>query len=209
MIKYLFIVLFFAPTLFAQTLKLNIYYVRGPSAIKKNQLETITATVIETYKNQLDIDLLINKLETIKNPFKRFQFLKRRKFLINAWYKYFYKKDSQNRDINLVILPPLTRPNKSLWFAGYAAATCAFDHYIPVAYVAGYFKNSVLQTNNLIATGITHELGHLLGAEHDPALPKTIMHPDPLSTLDTTGPLNFSQKSKRQIHACLDKRESH
>jgi predicted Zn-dependent protease len=59
------------------------------------------------------------------------------------------------------------------------------------------------------AAYVIHELGHLLGANHDWQIPATIMHADldgSVYWLDSDAPeIRFSKNSKKEIKKCLKK----
>lgn len=50
----------------------------------------------------------------------------------------------------------------------------------------------------LLGVLAAHEIGHIFGAEHDPSLPATIMHPAALAF----NPSSFSAKSVKEIWQC-------
>jgi hypothetical protein len=200
-IFFLGILFFLTTNLSAQTVKINIIHARGPYALSEKRAQELIAQVINIYQDQLGIDLFLVNFKTIKNPYSKLKLLSQRQHILSAWKRYFNRKSKS--EINLAILPPLQDFN-AIWLAGIANQICAINRITPVAYSNAEEFNFENQPRFLHSIfGATHEIGHLLGAQHDSSLPKSIMHPDPLSTIDETGPLKFSNKSKKEIFNCL------
>lgn len=99
--------------------------------------------------------------------------------------------------VRVVVAGPLVGPLGKEFFAGWAEATCRLDG----GFIFVNVKDDFLKT----ALVITHELGHIFGANHVKSIPATIMHPAAGSLLGMHPDPEFHQFSYDQIQECQRK----
>lgn len=107
------------------------------------------------------------------------------------------------REINFAFLPPTIDRVTGYWYSAGAAYICGSSNGMP-GFVFATDKNPLGETRILDVTLATaHELGHLLGAQHDNVGPPyTIMNYAVMQWTDTQSDFHFSSKSIGEISEC-------
>lgn len=186
-------------------LKLVLVCIVGKHAVTQEQCEWAAQQAFEVHREDLGV-VWMPVVKRTRNPFSRLTRLYTGIPLLVAWRGWFKRRRWYNsRDYYLAATPPWkSRQNgQRLWYlGGYADDTCARPnerHAIAGLTWANPFGAA---RGPYTPIPIAHELGHLIGAEHDSA-GCSLMHPAAMACF-TGQTLRFSEQSKAQIEQCLD-----
>lgn len=200
-----FLIAFFSVNAFATDITLKVLNVRGKQALTPERALELIDQVNIIFNKELKINFVLVEFKTINNKFKRFHNLTNQRHLVSLYERFFNNRDRSRTTLKYAIVSPL-RHDGLLWLAGAANGICSYKKESPVAYSSAEEKNSIGQLrydHSIIA--MAHEIGHLLGAEHDEnEKPISIMHPAPLSADRNPLELHFSFYSKSQIRECVN-----
>lgn len=125
-------------------------------------------------------------------------------YTVDGWYEgdgYDHWRPRLDDDkmgvVRVVIAGPLIGPLGKEFFAGWAEATCKLRG----GFIFVNVKTDLLKS----AIVITHELGHIFGAEHYKSNPPTIMHPNAGGLLGQEPNPVFHQFSYAEVQECRRK----
>lgn len=121
-----------------------------------------------------------------------------------GWEKYFARRRN-TAVLKLAITPPVFDKDGLWYVAGYASGTCSYkSKRNPVGLVNGSLVNPQgLSRSDHITAAIAHELGHLLGAEHAPEQPCSLMSHGMLGCVVPGERVPWATKSVDQILTCI------
>lgn len=186
-------------------LELVLICVVGRNALSAEQCADAATVATEQHRHELSVNWSIES-KKVRNPFSRLNKLHTAVPLLIAWRGWFERRRRFGRESYKIAVTPPWRSKIGgalvWWYSGgYADATCAGPG-ARIA-IAGATPRSPLGADRLWATpiSIAHELGHLVGAEHDDAGCST-MHPAALACYRGE-PLRFSARSVAEVRACL------
>lgn len=188
-----------------KTIFVSLVNAVGPNSLTDVRVLELFAKVKQHYSEDLNINLQLKRFQHQRDHWKQTLNIINRNNIIFKWVRYFARRHQTNKKVlKLVILNPIFDFN-SYWLAGMSIATCTYKRSNPVSVSnAEEFNSFGLARFNHSIVAAEHELGHSLGANHDPSLPATIMNPDPLPHLDEQGgEMHFSTFSFNQIRACI------
>lgn len=205
--KTIIALIFLALTTAAQAqVNVDLISVAGENALTKEESLQSFEVMKQKYADETGVDLQLVAFRRVGNPFKNVRKLEQRFILLDKWKGYFARHSKQKTTIHVAQTPPLiSRENgkKVYWIAGVADTGCSRKKF-GVAYAVGEMKNADGLARFIHSVyGLMHEVGHLLGADHDDELPGTIMNSAPLIYVGADGQLHFSQKSINQIRRCV------
>lgn len=151
---------------------------------------------ISEIKKETKLRLRISTIKIVSDPLpnRDLNFFARA-IEVRYWYYRIFKRQKQ-KSLNLVITPGLATD----YTAGEAFSICSDS--VAVVNLPKYpdgLKNTLWGI-----TATKHELGHLIGAQHDETTITNIMHPAVLG-YTTDRVFDFSEISKKQIRRCLRK----
>jgi len=196
------------------TMKVALEVVRGEHALSLTEAKSLFAEMQIRFKDELGVELVRYSIRARRNPFRGLVQLENRLKIFYKWWYFFNRRYSDKSILHLALIPPLVGDygdRKMFFIVGYAAGVCPMKfHRLGVSYVAATSFSEVglpRFMHSLFAT--MHELGHLLGASHDEALPASLMNPDiGKFLLAGFSELRFSARSVSDIQACLGKKQS-
>ena len=199
---------------YCSPIKVSLEVVRGEHALTLTEAKALFAEVQARFKSELGIDIVRHSIRARRNPFRGLVQVENRLKIFYKWWYFFNRRYSDKSIMHLALIPPLSGDygdRKVFFIAGYASGICPMKfHRLGVAYVAATsFSEVGLPRFMHSLFAVMHELGHLVGASHDDALPPSVMNHDIgkflLSGLTN---LQFSARSVGEIQACLGKKQS-
>lgn len=203
--------LFLSVNVFAQdvsipekTVTVHVVHVLGEHAISTTRARELFSIVKGEYSRQLAINLKL-KYFRVRND-RISQNLNNRISILNYYERVFSRRPRHRwAHVSMAILPPI-KDGGIYYLAGYANGTCRFGKRFGVAVANAEETNSygaLRFVHSIVA--FMHELGHLLGAKHNDALPATVMHSAAMAYVDSQGGavLDFHPNSVKQILSCI------
>lgn len=194
-------VLFFGIVVISNAeLKLRVIHIRGDNSLPFAQTQRVVGDVAKHFETITGLNIEISKIRKIRNPYAH---MHSTYFNVEPLFYNWQLRIALmpgHYDVNLITIPPF-RDNGGLWMAG-LANTCRRGG---VAMAVALEKN-VLGKSRVAHSynAILHEVGHVLGAEHDDdtyfgAL-KSVMHPNALYYVDSG--VVWPQLATDQVRTC-------
>ena len=157
-------------------------------ALPRAEAVQLFRAVERRFRRQLGITLALDSVSTVEPlyPPDSFRFWSD---TVTAFY--FASTSKDRRKLVAVIAPPVALAGHR-WLGGASKGVCTFP---------GWFSFAVASADSRSYASeivLSHELAHLLGAEHGTG----IMHPDAGAMLSTRR-RRFSRASRNQIYECL------
>lgn len=190
--KHLILSLLFAVNAYAEEINVQVIHVRGFGGVSVSQGRTVAESVRNFYEGN-GIKLNITGFRSINNTspskFKSSSY----QFGILEDFRRWRRSHPYNRRMVLFITPPAGG-----YLLGAAQTACSI---YGTAYAAAEIKNMEGKDRVVHSfTALAHEVGHLLGAEHDES--PTLMNANALP-LVRNEILPLSKVSLKQINGCL------
>ena len=192
------------PQLCAFAVKVKIILIAGMGGVNQYDAKNIFYTVRSQYCIELGIDLKLTTLRNRKDLFPQFKSLSAQQQRYNAWKAWLISKNRlRTKRLTYLMFPPMPEGGK-LWIGGLSSTICGYGKTksFSMGNAELYNQDNAPRYNHSIAI-MKHELGHLVGADHDNSQPVTVMYSAPLPSVDSMGILPFSELSKSQIYNCL------
>lgn len=184
-----------------KTIIISLYLISGLGAVQRDQATQIFQEAKAVYASELGINLRLRRLRTRSDLFPKLNGIFDQQQRYNSWRAWLISKGrlpSKAKRLIYVMVPPMIS-SLGYRFIGGLAVICHKQNLTSIALGNAEADNSFgaprLEHSAVI---MMHEVGHALCATHDDSLPVSIMHPDPLPSVDTQT-LHFSDKSKTEI----------
>lgn len=188
----------------AFAIKVKIILIAGAFGVSQNVAIPMFQYVKAEYCQELGVDLQLTTLRNRKDLYPQFKSLSAQQQRYNAWKAWLIAKNRlRTKRLTYLMFPPMPEAGK-LWIGGLSSTICGYGKAksFSMGNAELYNQDSAPRYNHSIVI-MKHELGHLLGADHDNAVPVTVMNSAPLPSVDAMGILPFSALSISQIHICL------
>ena len=158
-------------------------------AMPHAEVMPIYRAVERRFQRQLGITLTLRSVSTVAPLYAPDS--------LTFWYDSvtaFYSSSSWNnrRKLVAVIAPPVALAGHR-WLGGASRGICTYPGWLSLAVASADSRSYASEVV------ISHELAHLLGAEHGTG----IMHPDAGALVTSGRRLRFSDASRNQIYDCL------
>lgn len=190
----------------AQTIPLSVLNAQGTHAVSCAEGRSMVRDTQRLFQ-RVGVHISLRHYQCRQNPWKRPLKLTEESIGDVHWFfdeEWFVgSRYRGSKWLHHVILPPILDQEGSRWLAGYSYLSC---------YRAGKnisTSNATMQSAQGISRyrhsviAMAHELGHLLGADHDDSFPASIMHSAAMHYVDgVEGWMSFSRKSIEEFLSC-------
>lgn len=194
--KFLFLLLILLKCASSEAKTIDVYVVhaRGYHGLSVLEAKRLIDDV-KLYYSNYGITLNVTRFRSIKNPYhKAYNSINNAFDLLITWRNW-SNAHHLPKTMRLFITPPI-----SDYILGYSFTVCNPEG---LAYVAVQPRNNNgLDRFTHSELAATHEIGHLLGANHDSNLPATLMNPN-ANAFVTDSILPLSDKSFKEIRKCI------
>lgn len=200
--KHLLTVILTAGICYAEPVKVHIAAVKGEKAISCADVTQLFEEAKGAFSD-IGIDLELVQLDCLKRQRPRGTLQNRATQLIK-YIRVLNRLNPRNDTLHIAVTPPLKDGGK-FYIAGFSIGTCRY----PITYAAGVVNAEYTSAEGEDRWGasvvaLQHELGHLLGAKHDPLGTLAIMEP---GAARFNQRLEFSDYSEEWMLGCVDRRE--
>lgn len=194
------------PAYAQKKVRVSLVVDQAENTLSCEQAKTAFNGMKKTYAEQLNINLKLRWFRCKNVPDAPDQNLKNGREVYYFWHGFFAKKNRYKgtKVLHIALIKPI-KENGNYYIGGFAPVG-AYRKFRPIAVVNAEPANSAGESRLKHAeTGLKHEGGHLMWAEHDDSLPPTIMHPDAYRYTNDypNGDMPFSLKSISEIKASL------
>ena len=199
MAKYALILILFAQSALAEPVKLKVF---SATSLSHRIDSAIIAQAAMRFKG-IGVKIKVASYRKIRDHFPQYSALSQVKYRFSIWQSYMAKKlwgTLKHNEIVVVLLNP-AYGNGGLYVAGVANSVCGIHHRFPFLVVNILeFRSSGRPGVPFSGIALTHELGHIVGANH--VNDQSIMDYGALAYSDIH-PVNFSAVSVDEIKKCL------
>lgn len=187
----------------AADVKIRVINATNRYSMNRRQALAMLKDVKARFKNMTGERLVIRSFRSVRNPFP---FLQEKTYnyveVLATWSFYVADHPIHFRGPTIIITPPFNASGIR-WLQGATEGICSKET-LAFTTSENYNVAGELRYDHSVISFL-HELGHVVGADHDNTFPVTIMNANMLPWVDIDPMMRYSALSLTQIHSCLEK----